>query len=630
MLIQRMRDGSEGILAKIIIGLIIIVFALFGFGSITTFLAPTPKVATVNGSEVSQQEMELEVERRRRMLLARDISPAEIDEDALREAVLNTLISRALLTQAAEELSLQVSESAIDAEIVSTEIFQFDGQFDGQQFQQVIAGAGYTPLSYREAMRTDKLFEQMSSGIGGSAFVTEEEANRYRGLLSQRRDIAFIRVSAADLIDEVSIEDSDIQDYYNQNRQDFVTTEKINLQYLELSREALAASLDVIEADLLQYFEDNKSDYATNESRRVAHILVETGDELTEEAAEAKARGIYDRIIEGEDYTALAMEMSDDLGSRENGGDLGFNEQGTFDDEFEAVAYDLALSQVSEPVRTELGFHIIKVLDIRAASMPSFEDVRAELDMRYRMAQTQEEFVIASSRLADLLFQNYAELESTAETLGLEVRETGLLARDASHFLFSDSRVAEAAFSPDVLMDGNNSDLIELSDDLHLGIRVAEHQPSVTRPLAEAREDIRYILQRTRAADLADQRARNIVSEIESGSLAQFVADQYDLAWQVVPGAARAADTDTIDPQILTEAFKLPRPADDKETLGVATMLEGDALVLRVSGVTNPTDDVSEAELTGLQLALSRQLGSGEFVDFQESLRKDADLEKTN
>ncbi len=190
MLIQRMRDGSEGILAKIIIGLIIIVFALFGFGSITTFLAPTPKVATVNGSEVSQQEMELEVERRRRMLLARDISPAEIDEDALREAVLNTLISRTLLTQAAEELSLRVSESAIDAEIVSTEIFQFDGQFDGQQFQQVIAGAGYTPLSYREAMRTDKLFEQMSSGIGGSAFLTEEEANRYRGLLSQRRDIA--------------------------------------------------------------------------------------------------------------------------------------------------------------------------------------------------------------------------------------------------------------------------------------------------------------------------------------------------------------------------------------------------------------------------------------------------------
>lgn len=627
MVIQKMRDGSEGILAKVIIGLIIIVFALFGFGSITTFLAPVPKVATVNGVEIAQGEMEFAVERNRRLLLARGIPVDQINEDELRNNVLDGLISRSLLAQAADGFNLHYSDAAIDADIVATEMFQLGGTFNPDQFQNVIRGAGYTPLSYRDELRTDKLFDQMLTGIRGSAFLTEQESQRYSSLLSQTRDIAYIQLTANDLIDEVVVEDEDIQAYYEENTSDFVTDETVNLQYVELLHEELAAELEIDEEALNLYFTEIQADYATDEMRRVAHILIEYSDEVTEEMAGTKASEIYDRIKEGEDFSKLASELSDDVGSKDSGGDLGFNPQGTFYPEFEAAAYDLALNQVSAPVKTEIGFHIIKVLGIEEAVRPELDDVRAEVEQAYRLSATEEDFVSLSTSLAELLFESI-DLEVPASELGLEIKTTGHLTREANHFLMSNNSVALAAFSPDVLFDQNNSDLIELAEDHHIGLRVLEHNPSETRPLAEVSEDIRYILQRQKATELASSRAQEMVDAIQGGSLAQFVADEYGLSWVLAPAASRLSRD--INPQVLAEAFKLPRPAEDKESLGAAALLNGDAVVLRVSRVENkPAPDILEAELAGIRQNMAGQMGSADFQEFERSLNLSADINRS-
>lgn len=626
MLIQRMRDGTEGIMAKIIIGLIIIVFALFGFGSITTFLAPVASVATVNGEEITQQEMEVNVERRRRMMMARSM---QVDEDQLREDVLDSLITRAVLSQAADELDLHYSDAAIDAEIVASEVFQLEGQFNAQQFQQVISGAGYSPLTYRAEMRTDKLFEQMISGVQESSFLTVEEATRYGGLLSQRRDIAYIQILVSDLLDEVEISEEEIAEYYGSNASDFVTEETVDLQYLELSRDELAAAYELDEAELLDYFNQNRETWSTDEARRMAHILIETSGDVSENDALEKAQGIYSRITEGEDFNALAQENSDDLGSRDNGGDLGFNIQGTFAPEFEAVAFDMALNQMSEPVRTDLGYHIIKLLGIEEANTPSLDDVRMEVEQAYRYEVTEDEFVSLSSRLAEMLFENPSEIESAASELGLEVRTTGHLTGDASHVLMSNAEVADAAFSPDVLLDGNNSDLIQISDEYHVGIRVAEHKPSTTRELDEVRLDIEYILQRQKATGIADEKARAIVALIRAGSLAQYAADQHGVSWTAVAGASRFEPE--VEPFVLGEAFKLPRPAENKESLGTATLSNGDAVVMRVSAVINKSaDDLQEAEIEGVQRSLSRQFGMIDFDEFQSGRRHEAFVDRSN
>jgi len=628
MLIQRLRDGSDGILAKVIIGLIIIVFGLFGFGSITTFLAPVPKVATVNGEEVTQQAMEMAVERNRRLLQARGSTPDQINEDELRDNVLRNLISREILSQATDEFDLYYSDALLDGEIIASEVFKVGGVFDPDQFQNVIRSAGYTPLLYRDEMRTDSLFGQMLAGIGESAFVTEAESKRYSSLLSQTRDLAYLQVRVDGLIDEVSVSDEEISDYYADRSVDFVTEETVNLQYVELKHEQLAADLEVDEEALEQYYRDNQGDYSTEESRRVAHILIEASDDLSMEATQVKANEVYARIEQGEDFAVLAGDESDDVGSRDNGGDLGFNPQGTFFPEFEAAAYGLVVGEVSEPVETEIGYHIIKLLEIDEAVQPSLADVRDEVEQRYRMYVTEDEFVTRSSRLAEMLFEAI-DLEAPAAKLGLEVISTGNLSRDSKNFLMANNSVATAAFSADVLIDGNNSDLLELTDSHHVGIRVEEYAPSVARSLAEVTEDIRYILQRGKAESLAEVRAAAIVEAINGGSLSQYVANEYGLEWNLAPSLSRFSRD--VDPLVMREAFKLPRPADDKESLGIAILPNGDSLVLRVSEVINrPSTELAEAEVASFRESLASQLGSMDFQEFQDALTAEALIERVN
>jgi len=628
MLIQRLRDGSDGILAKVIIGLIIIVFGLFGFGSITTFLAPVPKVATVNGEEVTQQAMEIAVERNRRLLQARGSTPDQINEDELRDNVLRNLISREILSQATDEFDLYYSDALLDGEIIASEVFKVGGVFDPDQFQNVIRSAGYTPLLYRDEMRTDSLFGQMLAGIGESAFVTEAESKRYSSLLSQTRDLAYLQVRVDGLIDEVSVSDEEISDYYADRSVDFVTEETVNLQYVELKHEQLAADLEVDEEALEQYYRDNQGDYSTEESRRVAHILIEASDDLSMEATQVKANEVYARIEQGEDFAVLAGDESDDVGSRDNGGDLGFNPQGTFFPEFEAAAYGLVVGEVSEPVETEIGYHIIKLLEIDEAVQPSLADVRDEVEQRYRMYVTEDEFVTRSSRLAEMLFEAI-DLEAPAAKLGLEVISTGNLSRDSKNFLMANNSVATAAFSADVLIDGNNSDLLELTDSHHVGIRVEEYAPSVARSLAEVTEDIRYILQRGKAESLAEVRAAAIVEAINGGSLSQYVANEYGLEWNLAPSLSRFSRD--VDPLVMREAFKLPRPADDKESLGIAILPNGDSLVLRVSEVINrPSTELAEAEVASFRESLASQLGSMDFQEFQDALTAEALIERVN
>ena len=277
MLIQRLRDGSDGILAKVIVGLIIIVFGFFGFGSITTFLAPVPKVATVNGQDITQQAMEVAVERNRRALQARGTPLDQINEDELRENVLRSLISKEIFSQATREFDLYYSDALIDDRITFgdlSESFKVDGVFNGDQFKNAIRGAGYTPLVYRDEIRAASLFSQMLSGISQSAFVTEAEGKLYNSLLSQTRDLAYLKIRVDKLINEVSASDEEIADYYADRIGDFVTEETVNLQYVELKHEQLAAEFEVNEDALEHYYRQNQGDYSTDELRRVAHILI--------------------------------------------------------------------------------------------------------------------------------------------------------------------------------------------------------------------------------------------------------------------------------------------------------------------------------------------------------------------
>lgn len=625
MSIQSLRDKSEGMLSKILIGLIIIVFGLFGFGSITTFLAPTPKVAEVNGEDISQQSMEMAVERNRRLMMARNQS---VDEDELRATTMQNLITRELMLQEAEDQNLQVSEVVIDEEIVATEVFQINGRFDPEQFRLVIGGAGYTPVGYREEMRNDLRLQQMVSGIQNSAFMLPDEAARATALAQQTRDIAFLRIAVDDLMDDVTVEESEVQAYYDANPAEFMTEETVDLAYLELKRAEMKDEVEVSEADLQQYFEETRARYRQEENRRIAHILIETNDDVTTAQAEEQIDAIYERLLDGEDFSELARTLSDDPGSAAEGGDLGFNQPGTFVEAFEEVAYSLDRNQMSEPVETEFGFHIIKVLDIEPASEPVFAEVRDEVEEAFRELQAEEIFVERSARLSEIAFEA-VDLQEPAAALDMEIRTTGPVTRSAEGEIAGSEEVMEAAYSPDVLVDGNNSRLIEITPNHHVVVRVREHSPQEIQPLDTVRSEVAETLKREKATALAVSQAKEAVAMLEDGSITRFVADQFGLAWEVVADAGR--NQMGIDREIGTEAFRLPRPPEGQKSVGWASLSNGDAAVITVTRVTNkPVDQVATAELESFSRILATQQGGYDFSEFQAELRATADISRVN
>ncbi len=626
--IQQIRDNSTGLVTKIIVGLIIVVFALFGFGSITTFLAPVAKVATVNGDDVTEQEMNVAVERNRRIMLAQNVDPQTIDEDELRGNVLQSLITRKILSQVVEDLDLYFSDAALDEEIVATEAFQIDGIFNPQQFQLVIGSAGFTPVTYRNEMRRDKEFQQLTTAIRGSAFLTNKEVQYARSLVQQTRDIAFLKQDVNDLLDEVSVDDAEILNYYDSNTSDFVTEELINLEYIELKRSDLLDEVAFKEEELVAFYEETKDIYATDERRRVAHILIEVSDDVTEEEARKKVEKIYARIVDGGDFAKLAEENSDDPGSAENGGDLGFNEAGTFVEDFEAVANSLELNQVSEPVLTEFGFHIIKLLGIEDAKTPALAEIRDRIEKDYRESLAEDIFVTRSAKMDELAFESQ-DLLDPSEELGLEIKQTGLISRDSGEGIAANPGVMTAAFSADVLVDGNNSSVIEINANDHVVLRVKEHRPSEVQPLEEVREEIVAILKQKKASELAESRAKEMVAMLESGSITRYVADQYGLKWEVVGAANR--NQVGMDPAINRKAFSLPKPLEGNKSVGYTQLSDGGVAVISVTNVRNVKDGlIGVRELEGLQRLLATRQGNDDYQEFQESLLAKARITRNN
>lgn len=627
MSIQTLRDKSEGIVAKILIALIVLAFGLFGFGSITTFLAPKPKVATVNGEKITPDEVQVAVERNRRLLIAQGRSASDIDEDQLRQQVLQNLINRKLLSHEAERLGLQFSEKDLDAEIVATKVFQVDGQFNADQFQRVVGGAGYTPMSYRKEMRTDKELQQLVSGIRGSAIMTEAEVVRSTSLAQQKRDIAFVKLKLADLEKEVNVSDDEIKNYYDNHKPEFKTKERVKLSYIDLDRKALAGDVKVTDEDLRKYYENTKASYATQEERRVAHILIETNDKVSDAEAKAKAEDIYKKIEDGADFAEMAKKYSQDPGSASKGGDLGYNPKGSFVKPFEEAEFSLKPNQISPPVKTEFGYHIIKLLGVKPGSVPDFADVRDKVEQRYRDEKAEELFVNKSSKLSELAFES-ADLEQPAEELGLKIHTTDYLARNDKTGIAALDGVMEAAFSPDVLDDGNNSSVIEVSADRHIVVHVKDHKLPEEKSLADVSGQIHDLIAKDKATALATSRAKEIVDMLDKGSVARFVADKYGLEWKVSADVTRS-DRD-IDQGISSEAFKLPRPPEGKKSVGYTLLPNGDAAVITVTKVQNePVSKIKSQDVANLQRVLQLQEGTYEYMEFRNQLAESGEITRS-
>lgn len=632
-MLQAIRDRVTGIIAWVIVGLISVTFALWGVdsylgGSVSNY------AAKVNDTEISTDQYRLGLRQqanRIQAMLGERFDRSMLNTDEFKRAVLKRLVEEELLLQAADDYGLSISDSYLAARIHADSAFQTAGEFDGERYKNLLSQQGMSPSLYEHQLRRSLLINQLISSISTSSIVTDAAVSQGLRLQNQAREIAFLRLPLTPWLERVEVSEEEIAAYYEANSGQFVEPQQVRLNYLELNLEDLRAEISIDEARLRQLYEEEKTRLAGEEQRQARHILIELPEgagAAEEAAARERARAIRQQLQNGADFAALAEAESDDPGSAAQGGDLGFFSRGFMVPEFEQAAFSLEPGQISEPVRSPFGFHIIEVTDIRAREVPGFEEMRDELRRRATQDEAEQRFYDIADRLSQLTFEIPDSLQPAADELDLEIRTSDWISESGGPGIGRYEQVLGATFSEDVLDQRNNSQPLEVEPNHVLVVRVAEHQPARPLPLEAVSDRIRKRLVREKAASQLRERGQALLERLEAGETTlEALAGEASDASLETPGAIKRGDPG-VDPVIAARAFKLPRHSDGSVTRDAFVDSSGDYILLELRGVQEPDlQAVDENQRQAFRRNLLQLYGSVEAQALVQQLRAGAEIE---
>jgi len=587
-MLQQIHDRATGWFAWLIILLISIPFALWGIQSYVGVDAE-PIVAQVNGQELTERDLDQRVQTARIQLRERmgaAHEPAKFDDKQLRREVLDEMIRETLLMDVAVRMGLRVSDQELRAQILAEPAFQRDGRFDPASYEQVLKYQGLSPSMFEAQRRQDLIGTQIVRAVAGSELVTKTEREQYQRLAGQQRELAWLRVPVARFLNEQPIDDQAVTAYYEANTAPFQVPEQVKLDYLVLDVAGLAAQSPVTEEDLRRAYEAAGARFGQPERRRVRHILLTVPPDADAAATAdllAQTQAVRKRIQDGEAFDAVATAVSKDPGSATQGGSLGEIEKGIMDPAFEQSAFALPVGEVSEPVRTRFGYHLILVESITVPTVKSFDEVQEQLRGEVAKQKAEALFYDLGERLSNLVYEASDSLEPAAKELGLEVQHSDWIGRRGGEGVLGHPKVTAAAFSDEVLVEHRNSDLIEPEKDVAQAVvlRVVDHREATTRPLAEVRDEIIATLRKERAQKAAAAAATVGADKLRTGADWSAVAGE-DKVEQ--PGLVSRADPKVPAP-VRTAAFTLALPPASGASVGTTTLEDGDAAILRVTKV---------------------------------------------
>ncbi|MGF6168798.1 peptidyl-prolyl cis-trans isomerase D [Pseudomonas moraviensis] len=622
-MLQNIRDNSQGWIAKTIIGVIVALMALTGFDAIFQATTHKNEAAKVNGDEISQNELSQAVDMQRRQLmqqLGKDFDASLLDEKMLRESALKGLIDRKLLLQGAEQAKFSFSEAALDQVILQTPEFQVDGKFSSERFDQVIRQLGYSRMQFRQMLAQEMLIGQLRAGVAGSGFVTDAEVLAFARLEKQTRDFATLNVKADPAA--VKLTDDEVKAYYDEHAKEFMTPDQVIIDYVELKKSSFFDQVAVKDEDLEAAYQKEIANLS--EQRRAAHILIEVNDKTTEAQAKAKIEEVQARLAKGEKFEALAKEFSQDPGSANNGGDLGYAGPGVYDPAFEKALYSLSKDQVSEPIRTDFGFHLIKLLGVEAPEVPTLASLKDKLTRELKAAQVEQRFVEATKQLEDSAFEA-SDLAQPAADLKLTVHTSKPFGREGGEGVAANRAVVTAAFSPEVIDEGANSTAIELDPETVIVLRAKEHLKPAQLPLESVSAAIRTQLTKEHASAAAKTRAEKLIADLRDGkaSLDKAVDGQN---WKTTEAATRGQEG--VDPAVLQALFRMPKPAaKDKPTFTSVTLPDGSLMIVRLNGVNEAAAPTDEEKAQYRRFLASRE-GQQDFAAYRKQLEAEAKIER--
>ena len=620
-MLQDIRDNTQGVIAKVIIGLIVAVFALWGVESIIGGFIRTPPVAEVNGEEITDIQLQTSVQN---LMASIGAQADQFDQQLIEQIALDQLIEEMVLRQRAEGNAMAVSSDRIDQAIIGTSQFQIDGRFDPDLAVRTMASQGFSVPMYRQSLQQRILLAQVANAFTSSNFVTEPELSKIIELSAQTRDFRYLSITMGTRTLGTAISDAEIQEYYDANQARFTEEESVALRYVVLDQDLIAEEIEVDEAELLAQYETERGAFEGSAEKRASHILFEVGANLSEAEAMALAATTRQRLLGGEDFGELALELSSDTVSAEDGGDIGYTDGTAFPPEIEAALASMAVDQISEPVLTEFGVHLVKLTEASENTYPPFEEVRDRIERDLKRAEVELIYAGRLENLSNLAFES-GDLLTISEELNLPIAESMPITRQGGAGDLANTQVLAAAFSDEVLLEGNNSDVIELSPTRAMVLRVAEYNEASVLPLEEVEAEIAVILRTEMEREAVQELGNRILTALESGEDIQPILDEEELQWIDAQGVERGGNT--VNGQIVNSVFAMPSP--ESGPLFDSVRLANDTFVVVELTAVNPgtAESLAENERASIEDSMLTDFGNRDFQSYLNNLRVTADIQ---
>ena len=629
-MLQFIRDNATGWIAWGIVILISVPFALWG---IHQYVTPDSSVAvaTVDDAEIGYYDFQRLYARRRQQLqsiLGTGLIDAH-EEASLRREVLDRMIDSEVLVRSGTVTGMRVGDEQLAGTIQTEDVFQSAGRFSQDAYEGWLRSQGYSPGGFEEDLRRSLLEQQIAVGISESEFISGNGLRDAVRVRLQTRTFSLLTIPVAEF-ESPEPTDSEIRAHFEQFRSEFTAPERLRLRYLEIGMDKIAAGIKADDEELRALFEAEPDRFVTPEKREISHILISVpSDAGTDEVAQARNRlvALADRIAEGESFEDIARVGSDDLGSAAAGGALGFIERGMMVPEFEEAAFALALNQVSGPVRSNFGWHLIKVTSVQRPRGATFEEVRGQVLEQYQSREAERIFVERVETLANVTYEHPESLEIGSRDLGLAIRETSPVTRDGQSDdpIASQPAVVAAAFSSDVLDDGNNSEPIEFEPGRIVVVRAFDHEPSRTLALEEARPEIVTALKIDARREAVIEQGRALLSDLRNGRSADAVAVDAGLEWSRFENVGRIDGGLTA--QLLETAFRMPRPGAGTPQFDGVVNGGGDFVIVSLSSVDDgDISSMSDDETRTIRQVLESDGGRTMLDAFVRGRRQSADV----
>ncbi len=630
-MLTSIRENISGWIAWLIVILISIPFALWGVNSYFEAQS-TVTVAEGGGVKVTDRQLKRALDRqaeRLRSQLGPQLAAKMVENPAYKKQVLDSLIGQQLLREDVTDSGLRLSDAQLKEAIQSTPDFQVGGKFSAAKYNRLLKTSGASPAQYENSIRAEKAMQQLAVGYEKSAITIPSRVNRMLALKGQQRSVRYALVEPAMFKDKVQVTEQQMRQKYDADQEAYRSPEMVSVSYVVLSIPELAKTIQPGEEKLKEYYEENKDQFRTEEQRKASHILIAASgkDEDSWKKAQAKAKKLAEQARNGGDFAALAKENSDDPGSAKKGGELGFFARGVMTPAFEKKVFSMKQGDISDPVKTPFGYHVIKLEEIKPEKVESFDAVREKVLDAVRKQEAENQFYELAETLNNIVYEQPDSLEPAAEALHVKVKTSEMFSRKGGKDLFANPKIIDAAFSEQVLNEGINSDTVEADNETLVALRLNKRQESVVKPFEEVKDQIRQQLVGEAARKAAREKADMIVKSLTEGAGWDDEINKNGLTSKQEAALTRDKDLG-FGKKLVAHIFQMPAPATSKASVKSVDLADKGYAVVQLDSVVDADPaKASEADKTEITSMLNARFGGEFFEAYQSGLRKRSDVE---